>query len=106
MILFLIFSVFLIQSVNTQGWLTEKITSDPLKITSDEKYEYRIDLINVYQINSRARLYIRNVSTGEEMNIAIDIQTDKIATLMISEDIDWVIMEPSGVSDRYILYTT
>ncbi|MEX2460409.1 MAG: hypothetical protein WD469_03785 [Paenibacillaceae bacterium] len=106
-ILLLLFSVFLVQGVNTRGWLTEEITSDSLKITSDKKYEYRIDLINVFQKNSRGRLYVRNVSTGEEMNIAVDIHTDKIVVITTREEgMNWVLMEPTDSPDRYNLYTT
>ncbi|NBI31020.1 hypothetical protein [Chengkuizengella marina] len=105
MIILVISSVSLFQGVNTKGWLTEVIRSDQLKITSDEKYEYRIDLINVFQKNSSARLYVRNMSTGEEANIPVDIHVDKIRGLR-TIDIDWVIMELSDVPNRYILYTT
>ncbi|RRJ63431.1 hypothetical protein EHV15_11230 [Paenibacillus oralis] len=35
-------SAALIQSVNTHGWANEKIRSDSLKITADERYEYQI----------------------------------------------------------------
>jgi hypothetical protein len=105
--LLLLFSFFLFQGVNTRGWLTEKITSDSLKLTSDKKYEYRIDLINVFQKNSHARLYIKNVSTGKEMNVAVDNHTDKIVSYGSSkEGMNWVLMEPTQLPNRYYLYTT
>ncbi|MEX2460402.1 MAG: hypothetical protein WD469_03750 [Paenibacillaceae bacterium] len=106
--LLLIFSVFLYRGVNTRGWLTDKITSDSLKITSDKKYEYRIDLINLFQKNSHGRLYVRNVSTGEESNIAVDLHTNKIVSIGIKQGRMnyWVLMEPTDVSGRYNLNTT
>jgi hypothetical protein len=105
-ILLLLLSVFLVKGVNTNGWLTERITSDSLKITSDKKYEYRIDLINVFQKNSRARLYVKNVSTGKEMDVPVDIHTKKIVVLMTrKEGMDWVLMEPTDSPDRYNLFT-
>lgn len=106
MILLTILSVYLIQSVSTQGWLTEKITSDSLKITEDDKYEYRVDLINVFQKNSHARLYVKSAATGEEISIPVDIHTDKIVGLGIKKINNWVIMKPSNESNRYSLYTT
>lgn len=49
MVLSTLLSFVLIQSVSTHGWANEKISSDSLKITSDGKYEYRVDLINLFQ---------------------------------------------------------
>jgi hypothetical protein len=106
LILLSILSVLLIQSVSTQGWLNEKITSDSLKITSDNKYEYRIDLINLFQKNSHARLYLKVVDTKVEKNIPIDIQTIKIMGLENKKVNNWVMLVPTDVSSRYILYTT
>ncbi len=107
-LLLLIFSYNLFQGVNTRGWLTEVITSDSLKVTSDKKYEYRIDLINVFQKNSHARLFVRNRSTFEEMEIAVDIHTNNIIVLGINrtEENHWVLMEPTDTKDHYILATT
>lgn len=105
-IVLLVLSMVLIKSVSSQGWLTEKVTSDSLKITSDEKYQYRIDLINLFQKNSYAKLYVKNVATNEEVSIPVDIETDKIVGLGIKETNNWVTMEPSEASNRYVLYTT
>ncbi|RXZ79065.1 hypothetical protein EBB07_24755 [Paenibacillaceae bacterium] len=109
-LLLLCFSVFLFKGVNTQGWLTERITSDSLKITSDLKYEYRIDLINLFQKNSQARLYVRNVSTGVESSIPVDIYTNKIFSIGIERGKgqlnNWVLMKPTDLPDRYYLSTT
>lgn len=96
----------LIQSVSTHGWANEKIKSDTLKITADEKYEYRVDLINLFQRNSRARLYLKDVSSGEETYIPIEIQTRKIVGLRVSEVNHWVKLEPTDNASVYILYTT
>lgn len=99
-------SAALIQGVSSNGWSNEKIESDSIKITSDEKYEYRIDLINLFQRNSQARLYLKEVSSGEEVYIPVDIQTRKIIGLGVSEVNHWVMLEPTHQPSRYILYTT
>ncbi|MDQ0196433.1 hypothetical protein [Paenibacillus wynnii] len=96
----------LIQSVSTNGWSNENIESDSIQITADEKYEYRTDLINLFQRNSSARLYLKEVGLGEEVFIPVDIQTGKIVGLGVSEVNHWVMLEPTDEPSRYILYTT
>lgn len=106
LILSLILSAILIHGVNSSGWAKEKLESDSTKITTDGKYEYHIDLINLFQRNSKARLYLRNVSTGEEQFIPINIQTRKIKTLAVGKVNHWVLLEPTDIDSQYILYTT
>ncbi|MDG0874819.1 copper transporter family protein [Paenibacillus thiaminolyticus] len=106
LVLLTLLSAALIQSVSTQGWANEKITSDSLKITADEKYEYRVDLIKLFQRNSHARLYLKDVDSGEEMYIPIDIKTRKIVVLGVNEVNHWVKLEATDNSFQYILYTT
>lgn len=106
LVLLILLSFSLIQSVNTHGWMNEKIRSDSLKITADEKYQYRVDLINLFQRNSHARLFLMEINSEEEMYISIDIQTRKIKGLGIKEINHWVRLEPTDESSRYILYTT
>jgi hypothetical protein len=106
-ILLFVFPIFLFQGVNTAGWLSERKFSDSLKTTSDQKYEYRIDLINLFQKDSRGRLYIRNLSTGEVKQIPVGIHTEKIIVLGQRSDYnEWVLMEPTNRPDQYYLFTT
>jgi hypothetical protein len=102
------FSLTLYKGVNTTGWLNDHIRSDPLKITSDGKYEYRIELINLFQKNSRERLYVRNVSTGEEIYITVEINTDEVHGIreINGDDWAWGVMNPTDVPDHYELNTT
>jgi low affinity Fe/Cu permease len=99
-------STILIQSVSSHGWTKEKVRSDSLKITTDGKYEYRIDLINLFQRNSNARLYLIDIDLEEEMYISVNIQTHKIVGLSVGEVNRWVLLEPTDDSTRYILTTT
>jgi hypothetical protein len=101
-----ILSVALFQSVSTHGWANEKIKSDSIKITADEKYEYRIDLINLFQRNSHARLYLKDLDSGVETYIPIEIQTRKIVGLRVSKVNHWVKLEAMDNASQYILYTT
>lgn len=99
-------SVVLIQSVYNNGWAKEKIVSDTLKLTTDGKYEYRIDLINLFQKDSHARLYLKEMSSGEELYIPIDIQTSNIEGLGVKKFNHWILLEPTDDSSLYILSTT
>lgn len=59
------------------------------------------------QKNSRERLYVKNISTGEEVYISIDINSIELKG--ISEGIRnwaWALMEPTGVPNQYELSTT
>jgi len=106
LLLSIFISASLIQSVSTNGWAKEKIDSDALKITADGKYEYRIDLINLFQRNSYARLYLKDVGTGKEMYIPTEIQSQKINGIAVGKDIHWVKLEPTDNASLYILSTT
>lgn len=102
----ILLSAVLIHSVNTQGWENEMIVSDTLKMSADGTYEYRIDLINLFQRNGHARLYLKNVSTGEETYISTEIQVRKIKTLAVDEVNHWIKLEPTDNVSHYILNTT
>jgi len=106
LVLTMLLCAALIQSVNTHGWANEKIRSDTLKTSTDGRYEYRIDLINLFQRNSHARLYIKDVTTGEEKFIPTEIRTRKIKTLAVGQVNHWIVLEPTDESSRYILSTT
>ncbi|WP_289356179.1 hypothetical protein [Paenibacillus sp. S-12] len=106
LVLATLISAALIQSVNTHGWANEKIESDSIKVTIDGQYEYRIDLINLFQRNSHARLYLKDLSLGKETIIPVDIQTSKIVGLGVKKVNHWVMLEPTNTASEYILYTT
>ncbi|GAA0352391.1 hypothetical protein [Bacillus horti] len=63
-------------------------------------------MINVFQRNSHAQLYLKNISTGEEKNIPTDIQTKKMVGLRVKDVNHWVILEPSDGLHQYTLSTT
>jgi len=75
-IIMIIFSETLFSRASAHGWLIPRVERDGLQTTSDEKFEYRIELVNRWQRNNRVRLYIRNISTGEEKTIYLGISTD------------------------------
>lgn len=102
-VLSVLLSAALIQSVATQGWSDEKVRSDTLKMTTDGAYEYQINLINLFQRNSRAELYLKKLSTGEEQGIPIAIQTQEMITLSMGKVNNWARLEPT---EDKMLYKT
>jgi len=104
----IIFALWLIPGVKTEGWLTEKVEGDFVQITSDGKYEYQLQLINLYQNNSYARLYVKEISTDSEAIIRLDIQTKEITGLVhpSKPSSAWAIMDPTDTENIYILTTT
>ncbi len=96
----------MVKNVNTAGWITEIVRTDPLKLTQDEEYEYQLELVNLFQRNSKARLYVKSVETAEVKRIPIAIRTKDIEVIFSGKDTHWVKLEPSGESDIYILNTT
>ncbi|WP_440110737.1 hypothetical protein [Paenibacillus sp. QZ-Y1] len=95
----------LVKSVDTQGWLTENITSDSLQVTDDDKYEYRLELINLFQENSHARLYLKNKNDGNVILVPLDLPIQQIKVLDMNSVNHWISLMPGEDSDLYILRT-
>ena len=94
------------QTIITRGWGTERVISSQLQTTSDMRFEYRLDLINVFQRNSSARLFLRDIETGEVKNIALPMDTSRIAVISdMSIPSRWITMEPADTSYLYIVTT-
>lgn len=105
-ILSIIFSSSLLTNVNTEGFLTERVTKNGiLQVTADGKYEYQIELINLFQKNSSARLSVKDILTGEEATIPVDINTRKIKGV-VADFLAWTEMTPTNKGNIYILTTT
>lgn len=94
--------------MNTQGWIYDEISRDPIISTTDGKYEYSVELINLFQKNSRERLYLMNLRTGEIIYIGIDINDDEIHGIRdrSGDDWKWALLIPTEVPDNYELTTT
>ncbi len=103
--LLLVLSAYLFMNVSTKGWLTDIIRSDSVKTTSDNKYEYRLDLVNLFQRNSHAKLYTKNKSSGVEKYIELNINTQEIIVITSDNVNNWVELEPTGKEDIYYLNT-
>lgn len=99
-------SYYLVDGTPTRGWLYDNVDSDPVRLTSDQKYEYRIDLINPFQRNSREQLHLKNISTGEEKNIPISIRKENSGySGGDGDNWAWGILKPTKVPNQYELST-
>ena len=90
-----------------EGWLYDSIDHDNLKMTSDGNYEYRLELINWRQRNGRQQLYLRNVETGQDMYILVDIDIEELRGLAGGGP-NWAyaLLLPTEVPDQYEMVTT
>lgn len=96
----------LFKNVDTNGWLEGEVTTDTLQITTDNTYEYQLELINLFQKNSYARLYLKSTSTDEEIRITLDIPVKEIAVLFVEENYHLIMLEATSEADIYILHPT
>ncbi|MNJ61620.1 hypothetical protein D3C77_574180 [compost metagenome] len=77
-----------------------------MKLTDDGKYEYHLEIINLFQRNSYARLCVKDTSSGNETRIKTEIKTRKIRFLMINKDMVWATLDSTDVEGVYYLTTT
>lgn len=93
----------LVKSVDTSGWLTESITSDSLQVTTDGKYEYRLEVVNLFQNDSHARLYLKNRTDGNVILVPLDLPIQQVKTLEMNDVNHWISLMPQEESDLYVL---
>jgi len=92
------------------------IHSDTLRPTDDGLFEYRLDLINLFQRNARARLFVRDLTTGEEMYIPLRISVRGVGVIstpggnflrarMVQGELDgqYILRIPAGAPHRRTL---
>lgn len=90
------------RAIEPTGWLTERIQTHELVTTSDQQYQYRLELVNTFQSNEKVRLYLKDIHTGKEskINLAIDLGA---AYAIGSSDEGWVHMEPTNQPHQYMM---
>ncbi|WP_409177280.1 hypothetical protein [Brevibacillus fortis] len=94
------------KNVDTSGWLTDKVQTDSIQQTSDHQFEYCIELINLFQKNSTARLYLKNNNTLEEVRIPLELPTKEVVGITWSSVNYFIKLEPTADSNIYLLTTT
>lgn len=94
------------KNVDTSGWLTDKVQTDSIQQTSDHRFEYCIELINLFQKNSTSRLYLKNINTLEEVRIPLELPTKEVVGITWSSVNYFIKLEPTADSNIYLLTTT
>lgn len=94
------------KNVDTSGWLTDKVQTDSIQQTSDHRFEYCIELINLFQKNSTSRLYLKNINTLEEVRIPLELPTKEVVAITWSSVNYFIKLEPTADSNIYLLTTT
>lgn len=90
-----------------QGWLYDSVNRDPIKYTVDRKYDYRLEIINRGQKNVRQQLYLKELSTGKEQYINIQIKMEPSYGYSLGTgDWAWARMKNTDHINEYILTTT
>ncbi|KUP25503.1 hypothetical protein [Paenibacillus sp. DMB5] len=102
----IMFSGCLLIITNDSQWAETRVTSDAVRITTDNRYEYRLDLVNMFQRNAYARLYLKNTADEEEIYIPVDIELSDIVVISMGDEIQWSVLESTGNPSQYILSTT
>lgn len=102
----ILFGYNLYKSVDEYGWLQTRTYSETIKTTEDSKYEYKLELINMFQRNSYARLYMKNVQTEEISYISLDIKTRDIGGFSMGQEVHWGELDYTEVEGQYLLYIT
>lgn len=88
--------------------MRSNVTTDDMQVTSDGKYEYKLELVNLFQKNAYARLYIKNVDSRTERRIRVPMDISQIHGINISANSPnyWTIVELTAVPGIYSLQTT
>jgi hypothetical protein len=87
-------------------WWEQYVYSGSTQVTYDERYEYRLDIVNFSRFNSYARLHVYDISTEEEFMIFLSIDTQKMNSVAYGESVRWCSLTYIGEEGRYVLETT
>lgn len=104
LVIMIILSVPLYKNVNTSGWLTENIKVDTVQVTADNEYEYYTELVNTFQRNSSIRLYLKNLTSNEEVRIKLDLPRVSGISWSSKENF-FTTLQPTQHEGKYILRT-
>ncbi|KAA8782375.1 hypothetical protein EC604_00750 [Paenibacillus amylolyticus] len=87
----------------------ERVESDPVSRTSDQKYEYNLELINMSHRNNQVNLIIKEVSgQTQKRTIPLDLDAKEIVALTTGpgSDWQWAVLQPTETPEKYKLTTT
>lgn len=87
----------------------ERVESDPVSYTSDQKYEYNLELINMSHRNNQVNLIVNEVSgQAQKRTIPLELNAKEIVALTTGPGSDWhwAVLEPTETPEIYKLTTT
>jgi hypothetical protein len=87
----------------------EQVESEPVRRTSDQKYEYNLEIINMSQRNSQVNLIVKEVSDqAVKKTIPLDLDAKEIVAITTGpgSDWQWTVLEPTEKPEIYKLTTT
>jgi len=89
-------------SVNP-GSVRDTVFADSLRPTGDGLYEYRFEIVNAFQRNAAARLFVRDLNGGGEAHIPVNILDGSLGGLGLpGGNFLWGRMEAGGEPGQYI----
>lgn len=87
----------------------EQVESDPFSRTSDQKYAYNLEIINMSQRNNQVNLIVKEVSNqAVKKTIPLDLDAKEIVTITTGPGSDWkwTVLEPTEKPEIYKLTIT
>ena len=82
----------------------DRVVGDTMRPTDDGLFEYRVEIINPFQRNTRIRVLVREESSQEEILIYLNIPAREIGGHTdISGNTIWARMESLGMEGQYVL---
>jgi len=96
-------AIQLFNSVEIEGWLKDSVSSEPIQTTTDGLYNYRLELINMYQKNSSARLLIQDMRTKQDIYIPIEVEGEEVQRNWQEKGGNWSWSSLSALTDNNLL---
>ncbi|WP_270170240.1 hypothetical protein [Paenibacillus sp. SYP-B4298] len=96
-------AIQLFNSVEIEGWLKDSVSSEPIQTTTDGLYNYRLELINMYQKNSSARVLIQDMRTKQDIYIPIEVEGEEVQRNWQEKGEGWSWSSLSALTDNNLL---
>jgi len=97
----------MVSTAPINGWLNERTFRSGSNITADGRYRYELVLVNLWQRNSRARLYVFDLETEENIVIPVPFSTNEIIVFFHrSRRQPLIIMQATDNPRQFIARTT
>ena len=87
----------------------ERVESDPVSRTSDQKYEFNLEIINMSQRNNQVNLIVKEVSDqAVKRTIPLELDAKEIVAITTGpgSDWQWTVLEPTETPEIYKLTIT